>query len=105
MRVQGNNAPDSVTVEAYLPRKGYAEVRVRENVKQITETDPTTGLEYCLYEYDEYVFHIPEREGLKEEIESNLSDWLATGRVLEVNEGASLVADMKDALNILGVSE
>ena len=105
MRVQGNNAPDTVAVETYLPRKGYVEVRVRENVKQITETDPTTGLEYCPYEYDEYVFHIPEREGLKEEIESNLSDWLATGRVLEVNEGASLVADMKDALNILGVSE
>ena len=32
---------------------------------------------------------------MQEEIESNLNDWLATGRMLEVNESASIVQDMK----------
>ena len=57
-----------------------------------------------MYEYDEYVFLLKDREGLQEDIEANLSDWLITGRTLEVNEGASLVQDMKAALEILGVN-
>ena len=36
-----------------------------------------------------------------EEIHSN---WLITGRTLEINEGASIVQDMKEALEIVGVS-
>ena len=93
MRVQGNGFPAAVTVESYWPMPGYVEVRVRENVKDITPTDvknPTP-----LFEYDEYVIHIEEKDGLQEEIESNLNDWLATGRMLEVNENASVVQDMR----------
>jgi len=57
-----------------------------------------------MFEYDEYTFHLKDREGLKEDIENNLSDWLITGRTLEVNEGASIVQDMREALGIVGVS-
>ena len=96
MRVQGNGFPAAVTVESYWPMPGYVEVRVCENVKDITPTDDedTTPL----YEYDEYVFHIKQRGGLQQEIENNLADWIQTGRVLEVNDRASTVQDMRTEL-------
>ena len=56
-----------------------------------------------MFEYDEYTFVLPDREGLREDIEANMADWLATGRTLEINEGASILMDMKDALGIVGV--
>lgn len=93
MRVQGNASPAAVTVESYWPMPGYAEIRLHENIKDITPTDvenPTP-----LFEYDEYVIHVKEKAGLQAEIQSNLAEWLATGRMLEVNENASIVQDMK----------
>lgn len=51
-----------------------------------------------------YTFHLAGKEGLREEIEGNMSNWLITGRTLEINEGASIVQDMKEALEIVGVS-
>lgn len=93
MRVQGNASPAAVTVESYWPTPGYAEIRLYENVKDITPTDvedPTP-----LFEYDEYVIHVKEKDGLQVEIESNLAEWLMTGRMLEVNENASVVQDMR----------
>lgn len=93
MRVQGNASPAAVTVESYWPMPGYAEIRLHENIKNITPTDvenPTP-----LYEYDEYVFHVKKRDGLQQEIENNLAAWLQTGRMLEVNDRASTVQDMK----------
>jgi hypothetical protein len=93
MRVQGNGFPAAVTVESYWPTPGYAEVRVRENVKDITPTDDENAAP--LYEYDEYVFHVKQRDGLQQEIENNLADWIQTGRILEVNDRASAVQDMR----------
>ena len=93
MRVQGNGFPAAVTVESYWPMPSYVEVRVRENVKDITPTDDENAAP--LYEYDEYVFHVKQRDGLKQEIENNLAAWLQTGRMLEVNDRASTVQDMK----------
>ena len=93
MRVQGNGFPAAVTVESYWPMPGYVEVRVRENVKGITPTDDENAAP--LYEYDEYVFHVKQRDGLQQEIENNLAAWLQTGRMLEVNDRASTVQDMK----------
>lgn len=93
MRVQGNGFPAAVTVESYRPMPGYAEVRVRENAKDITPTDDENAAP--LYEYDEYVFHVKQRDGLQQEIENNLADWIQTGRVLEVNDRASTVQDMR----------
>ena len=87
MRVQGNASPTTVTVESYWPMPGYVEVRVRENIKDITPTD--NGDAAPLYEYDEYVFHVKQRDGLQQEIENNLADWIQTGRMLEVNDRAS----------------
>lgn len=94
-----------LTIEEYMPKPGYVEVRLRENINAISETDKQTGDTVKSFEYDEYVFHLKNKRNLKEEIEANMDDWLITGRTLEVNENASMVQDMRNALEILGVSE
>lgn len=90
MRVQGNEYPASITVEKYLPISGMVEIRLRENVKKLSDT---------MYEYDEYTKIAPDRLGLKDDITANLSDWLTTLRALEVNENASIVADQRRDIN------
>lgn len=84
--------------------EGYVEVRLRENIKEVTDIDPQTETSVTMFEYDEYTFLLKDREGLQEDIKNNLSDWLITGRTLEVNERASIVQDMKTALEILEVN-
>lgn len=83
---------------------GYVELRLRENIKEVSEVDEMTETEVTMFEYDEYTFLLKDKEGLQEEIEVNMSDWLITGRTLEINESASIVQDMKKALEILGVN-
>lgn len=104
MRVRGNISPVTLSMETYLPLEGYVEVRLRENIKEVTETDQQTETSVTMFEYDEYTFLLKNRESLQEDIENNLSDWLITGRTLEVNESASIVQDMKAALEILEVN-
>lgn len=105
MRVKGNISPDVLNIEPYRPMEGYVEARLRENIKAVTEVDEMTGQEIQMFEYDEYTFVLRDREGLREDMEANMNDWLVTGRTLEVNEGASIVQDMRAALEILGVNE
>lgn len=104
MKVHGNNFPDAIHIERYLPKQGYVEVRLCENINEISVVSDLIEQAVTMYEYDEYVLQIPQRANLAEEIEANLTDWLATGRVLETNHNASLVQDMKTALEILGVT-
>ena len=105
MRVRGNMTPAALTVEPYNPVPGQVEVRLRENIKEISAVDSMTEQTVTMYEYDEYVFLLKDRGGLQEDIEANMADWLVTGRTLEVNEGASIIQDMKAALEIMGVNE
>lgn len=104
MRVRGNVSPDVLNIEPYRPIPGYAEVRLRDNINEVTVVDEMTEEETVMFEYDEYTFVLSERENMREDIEANMTDWLITGRTLEVNEGASIVQDMKAALEILGVN-
>ncbi len=96
MRIRDNKVPASVTVENYDPIPEYAEVRLRENVRALSDG---------VYEYDEYILHVRDKDDLQQEIENNLADWLTTGRTLEFNQSASAVEDMREALAILGVNE
>lgn len=105
MRVKGNISPDVLHIEPYHPMKGYVEVFIRENINTIQTTDEVSKKSVTMYEYDEYTFILLERPGLEADIKTNMTDWLITGRTLEVNEGASIVQDMKTALEILGVKE
>lgn len=103
MRVKGSIKPDVVDVTAYEPIPGKAEVKVRENIVPFTETDPETEESVSGYVYDEYTFILDDAIGLRKIIKDSLEDWLVTGRTLEINEGASTLRDMKDALKIVGV--
>lgn len=76
MRVQGNLSPTTL-IEPYLST-GLVELRVYENIKQISDN---------LYEYDEYIFHVPPIS--KEEVEENLEAWIQTGRALEQDTQAT----------------
>lgn len=104
MRVRGNVSPNVLDIEPFHPMKGYVEVRLRENIRSFTSVDEMSEQEITMFEYDEYTFHLRDKEGLRDEIEANMDDWLVTGRTLEINEGASIVQDMKEALQIVGVS-
>ena len=84
MRVKGNISPNVLNIESYAPKAGHVEVRLRDNINPIVETDEMTGQEISMFEYDEYTFVLPDREGLREDIEANMADWLVTGRTLEV---------------------
>ena len=86
MKRTGGKPSKRVTLSYYDPKPDYVEVRLRENVRQHPDGE---------FEYDEYVIHVKEKDGLQAEIESNLAEWLATGRMLEVNENASVVQDMR----------
>ena len=99
MRVRGNISPNALNIEPYAPKAGHVEVRLRDNINPIVEKDEMTGQEISMFEYDEYTFVLPNREGLRDEIEGNISDWLATGRTLEVHENASIVADQRRDIN------
>lgn len=99
MRVKGNVSPNVLDIEHYAPKAGHVEVRLRENINTIVEMDEMTGHEISMFEYDEYTFILPDREGLPDEIEANLTDWLATGRTLEVDPNASIVADQHRDIN------
>ena len=91
MKVKGNNLPETIHIERYLPKSGHAEVRLTEHAVQLEEN---------LFEYDEYVLQV--KGVTKEEVEANLNDWLITGRTLEVNENASEMADRKATMDVLG---
>ena len=86
MKRTGGKPSKRVTLSYYDPKPDDVEVRLRENVRQHPDGE---------FEYDEYVIHVKEKDGLQAEIESNLAEWLATGRMLEVNENASVVQDMR----------
>lgn len=96
MRIRGNISPEIIHIEPYAPTPGYVEIRLRENIKEVTEVDEMTETEVTMFEYDEFVFHETHREGLREEIENNLTAWMQTGRELEVNVNASMYKEVQD---------
>lgn len=96
MRVRGNIYPQSVTVETYMPTPGMVEIRLRENVKEVSVIDEMTGATTIMYEYDEYTIVVPDSPGLKEDIAANLSDWIITLRSLEVDGNASTLRASRD---------
>lgn len=96
MRVRGNIYPQAITVEAYLPIHGMAEIRLRENVKEVSVTDEMNDTTTIMYEYDEYAKVVQDSPGLKEDIAANISDWLVTLRSLEVDGNASILRASRD---------
>lgn len=80
-------------METYNPIPGYVEVRLRENIHEVTVTDPEPA---TLYEYDEYIFHVENRAGLETEITKNRADWIATARAIEVDQRATPLVEVEE---------
>ena len=99
MRVRGSVNPPQVSVEDAPQMAGYSEIRLRENAKEVAVT--TEQESYTEWEYDEYLLTEKTRENLKAEIEKNLSEWLITGRCMEIDIGASDWCDAQDEITDL----
>ena len=104
MRVQGDISPSIIAIENYHPISGFVEVRIRENIRKIDLNYASMEQSRIAYIYDEYTFIVPNRENLYDEIENNLDEWIKSGKACEINESASGIQDMKQALKIMGVS-
>lgn len=95
MRVNGNLSPDVLSISPYEPQAGKVEVKIRENITEFEQQDEMSGQTIKGYTYDEYTFIVDNSEGLAERINANLSDWLITGRTLEVDPNATLYLTAK----------
>jgi hypothetical protein len=93
MRIKGNIFPEIISIESYDPKPGYVELRLRDNIRKLPTEEDTS-----IYEYDEFTFLLKDREGLREEVESNRTQWVATGRSLEVNEKATLICELREEI-------
>ena len=96
MRVRGNIEPEQIRIERYYPNPKLAEIRVVENIKdvsEINEDDKVTPI----YEYDEYTFLVNYTPNLRAEVEADIANWLATGRSLEVKSNASALCEAKES--------
>ena len=111
MRVRGNLQPNVLDIEEHPRLKGYAMVKIRENIVPFAETD-TNGTEVFGYEYDEYSMPVKFYSNLQHDIESAFDSWIATGKSLEFNDKSSEAvrissesATRKAALEVFGVAD
>ena len=82
MKAKSNKSPSTAVFEKV---NGTLRVRLCENIVECERLGET------IYEYDEYVFVLKDREGLREDIESNLERWLATAEARERKNLANTV--------------
>lgn len=95
MRMIGNMIPKTILIEPYHLKTGYVELRIRKNIEDISKDGVS------LFKYDEYIFHLKDRKDLEKDVESNFSDWIATGRGLEVNENATIICELREEIKRL----
>jgi hypothetical protein len=86
MKVQSNSIPKSVSVNRFYPKPGYMEVRLRENVNSIQLIDGITENPDTVFEYDEYILKIKDREGLEADINANFDTYLTEARNIELRK-------------------
>lgn len=105
MKVIGNLSPQPIQLEFNFANKNderLVKVWLRENIVE-KEVEDKQGNKTTLFEYDEYTMKVEYYDGLQHDIEEHLDEWLNTGRIVEFNENASEVQEMKEALRVLGV--
>lgn len=95
MRILGNKYPDIISIEPYSLEKGCVELRIRDKVKDVSKDGAT------LVQFDEFTFILKDEEGLRQKVEDNLADWIATGRSLEVNENATIICELREEIERL----
>lgn len=86
MKVQSKSIPKSVSVNRFYPKPGYMEVRLRENVNSIQLIDGITENPDTVFEYDEYILKIKDREGIEADINANFDTYLTEARNIELRK-------------------
>lgn len=99
MRVTGNEKPEQIIVERCYAQPEYSEIRIRENARKKSVSDENGT--YNMWEYDEYVFQVPNREGIMEDVESNLAEWIETGRNLETDVNSTVTCEENERIQAL----
>ena len=91
MKANGSISPPALSFEHRFD--GMAEMRFRESI-----TDSKDEKGNTIYSYDEYVFTIPDRDGLEKIVQDNLPVWLAYAKQQETDNQAQAVRDKRDKL-------
>ena len=91
MKVNGSISPSPLLFEHRFG--GTAEMRFRESI-----TDSKDEKGNTIYSYDEYVFTIPDRDGLEKIVQDNLEVWLAYAKAQEAEQLAANARTQRDKL-------
>jgi hypothetical protein len=91
MKVNGSISPSPLLFEHRFD--GTAEMRFRESI-----TDSKDEKGNTIYSYDEYVFTIPDRDGLEKIVQDNLEVWLAYAKAQEAEQLAANARTQRDKL-------
>lgn len=106
MRVRSDFKPEAVSITDYTPDNTLVEVYISENIKEVLihdddREDDEASEDRVQWDSDMYIFHLKRVNGLKENIEAHLSDWIATGRSLEISTDATEVRERDDEITDL----
>ena len=91
MKVNGSISPPALSFEHRFD--GMAEMRFRENI-----TDSKDDKGDTIYNYDEYLLIMIDRDGLEKIVQDNLPVWLAYAKVAETDNQAQAMRDKRDKL-------
>lgn len=86
MKVQSGVDPKPININKFYPKPGYMEVRLRENVNIIQLIDEVTETPDTVFEYDEYILKIKDREGLEADINANFNTYLTEAKNIELRK-------------------
>ena len=91
MKANGSISPSPLLFEHRF--NGTAEMRFRENI--ISKKDDKGD---TIYNYDEYLLIVTDRDGLEKIVQDNMEVWLAYAKQQETDNQAQAVRDKRDKL-------
>ena len=91
MKANGSISPSPLLFEHRFD--GMAEMRFRENI--ISKKDDKGD---TIYNYDEYLLIVTDRDGLEKIVQDNMEVWLAYAKQQETDNQAQAVRDKRDKL-------
>ncbi|MCH4240018.1 MAG: phage tail assembly chaperone [Oscillospiraceae bacterium] len=91
MKVNGSISPPALSFEHRFD--GMAEMRFRENITSEKDENGNT-----IFTYDEYLLVMPDRDGLKKNVQDNIVVWLAYAKAAEIEQLAADVRVQRDKL-------
>ena len=84
MKVQSAVAPEFLSINRFYPMPGYMEIRLRENINSIRSTDDASDNPEVVFEFDEYILKLKNRDGLEADIKANFDAYLTEARNIEL---------------------